>query len=81
MQAGQAITTAGVRDIESRGYHCPNLEGPGEWDESARTITYHCQGLEIGETYALPIRERSFHDLSGNGCDALDLVFTVVAAE
>ena len=81
MRSGQAITGAGVRDIESRGYRYPDLEGFGEWDESGRTIRYHCQGLEVGETYALPIRERSFHDLSGNGCEAFDLIFTVIAGE
>ncbi|MEM7306144.1 MAG: M1 family aminopeptidase [Planctomycetota bacterium] len=81
MQAGYAITGSGVRDIERRGYRCPELGGRGEWDESGRTITYACEDLEVGETYALPIRERSFHDLSGNGCEPLDLVFTVVADE
>jgi hypothetical protein len=81
MRSGYAITGAGVRDIKSRGYRYPDLEGSGEWDESGRTIRYHFQGLEVGETYALPIRERSFHDLSGNGCEALDLIFTVIAGE
>ncbi|MHC5212840.1 MAG: M1 family aminopeptidase, partial [Planctomycetota bacterium] len=81
MQPGRAITGAGVRDVERRGYRCPDLDGFGEWDASGRTLTWPCQGLEIGETYALPIREGSFHDLSGNGCEELDLVFTVVAPE
>jgi hypothetical protein len=81
MQPGRAITGAGVADIERRGYRYPDLDGFGEWDASGRTLTWPCQGLEIGETYALPIRERSFHDLSGNGCEELDLVFSVVGAE
>jgi hypothetical protein len=81
MRPGQAITNAGVRDVERRGYRYPDLGGFGEWDESGRTITWRCRDLQIGKTYGLPIRERSFHDLSGNGCEALDLIFTVVARD
>jgi hypothetical protein len=68
-------------NVERRGYRYPDLGGFGEWDASGRTITWRCRDLQIGKTYGLPIRERSFHDLSGNGCEALDLIFTVVARD
>jgi hypothetical protein len=33
--------------------------------------------LEAGQRYALPIRDRLFRDLTGNGVEEFDLPFTV----
>ena len=81
MRPGYAITNAGVRDVERRGYSYPDIEGFGVWDAAGSTITYHVVGLVPGNTYALPIRTRSFADVSGNACEEFDLLFTVMQGE
>ena len=81
MHRGHAITSEGVSDVRSRGYLYPNLDGFGVWDEAGSTITWKVIELEAGKTYALPIRARSFHDLSGNECEVFDLIFTVAGED
>lgn len=75
MGSGSGFSSKAIEANAARGFLFPDL-GKARWSEDYTTISYPLdEPLRPGSTYLIPIRN-AFSDLSGNGVEELDLVFT-----